>query len=108
MTRRMGGRRMGGHWPGWARRPPMLQGVLPIERSRILPDALAGLTLAALGIPEVLGYARIAGMPRASNCSTIDRATVVLPLPEAPRNAACVISSPGATVTGAGFCLMAG
>jgi len=56
-------RRMGGHWPGWARHLPVLQGVLPIERSRILPDALAGLTLAALGIPEVLGYARIAGMP---------------------------------------------
>src|SRR6476660_150064 len=56
-------RRMGGRWPGWARHLPVLQGVLPIERSRILPDALAGLTLAALGIPEVLGYARIAGMP---------------------------------------------
>lgn len=56
-------RRMGGRWPGWARRLPVLQGVLPIERSRILPDAVAGLTLAALGIPEVLGYARIAGMP---------------------------------------------
>ena len=71
MTRRMGGRRMGGHWPGWARRPPMLQGVLPIERSRILPDALAGLTLAALGIPEVLGYARIAGMPLVTGLYTM-------------------------------------
>jgi SulP family sulfate permease len=56
-------RRAGGRWPGWPSRLPVLQGVLPIERSRILPDALAGLTLAALGIPEVLGYARIAGMP---------------------------------------------
>src|SRR5690242_6180622 len=41
----------------------VLQGILPVERSRALPDALAGLTLAALGIPEVLGYAKIAGMP---------------------------------------------
>jgi high affinity sulfate transporter 1 len=40
-----------------------MRGVLPIERSRIPAEVLAGLTLAALGIPEVLGYARIAGMP---------------------------------------------
>ncbi|HEX7266431.1 MAG TPA: SulP family inorganic anion transporter, partial [Streptosporangiaceae bacterium] len=37
--------------------------MLPIERSRVPADVLAGLTLAALGVPEVLGYARIAGMP---------------------------------------------
>jgi high affinity sulfate transporter 1 len=42
---------------------PVLRGVLPVERSRVPADVLAGLTLAALGIPEVLGYAKIAGMP---------------------------------------------
>ena len=41
----------------------MLQGVLPVERARIPTEVLAGLTLAAVGIPEVLGYAKIAGMP---------------------------------------------
>jgi MFS superfamily sulfate permease-like transporter len=40
-----------------------MRGVLPIERSRVATDVLAGVTLAALGIPEVLGYAKIAGMP---------------------------------------------
>src|SRR6478609_8975004 len=40
-----------------------MQGVLPIRRSQIPVEMLAGLTLAALGIPEVLGYAKIAGMP---------------------------------------------
>jgi sulfate permease, SulP family len=40
-----------------------MQGILPIRRSRVGPDVLAGITLAALGIPEVLGYAKIAGMP---------------------------------------------
>jgi high affinity sulfate transporter 1 len=40
-----------------------MRGVLPIERSRVPAEVLAGFTLAALGIPEVLGYARIAGMP---------------------------------------------
>ena len=43
-------------------RVPVLQGVLPVERSRVPGDALAGLTLAAIGVPEVLGYAKIAGM----------------------------------------------
>ena len=40
-----------------------MQGVLPIGRSQVPAEMLAGLTLAALGIPEVLGYAKIAGMP---------------------------------------------
>src|SRR5450631_185924 len=40
-----------------------MQGVLPIDRSQVPADVLAGMTLAALGIPEVLGYASIARMP---------------------------------------------
>ncbi len=47
----------------WLRAPRVLLGVLPIRRSQIPVEMLAGLTLAALGIPEVLGYAKIAGMP---------------------------------------------
>ena len=52
-------------------RLPVLQGVLPVERSRVPADALAGLTLAALGIPEVLGYAKIAGMPLVTGLYTM-------------------------------------
>jgi sulfate permease, SulP family len=40
-----------------------MQRVLPIDRAQVPADMLAGMTLAALGIPEVLGYAKIAGMP---------------------------------------------
>jgi sulfate permease, SulP family len=50
---------------------PVMQGVLPVERSRIPADTLAGLTLAALGIPEVLGYAKIAGMPLVTGLYTM-------------------------------------
>src|SRR5690349_24799478 len=53
------------------RRLPVLQGVLPVERSRVPGDALAGLTLAAIGIPEVLGYAKIAGMPLVTGLYTM-------------------------------------
>ena len=60
----------GARW-GWLRALPVLQGVLPIDRSRVPIDMLAGLTLAALGIPEVLGYAKIAGMPLVTGLYTM-------------------------------------
>ncbi len=50
---------------------PVLQGMLPIARSDVPADVLAGLTLAALGIPEVLGYAKIAGMPVVTGLYTL-------------------------------------
>jgi high affinity sulfate transporter 1 len=45
--------------------------MLPIERSRVPADVLAGFTLAALGIPAVLGYAKIAGMPLVTGLYTM-------------------------------------
>src|SRR6266581_4636051 len=53
----------GSHRRGWLRAVRVMQGLLPIDRSQVPADVLAGMTLAALGIPEVLGYAKIAGMP---------------------------------------------
>ncbi len=44
-------------------RSPILQGVLPIDVSRAPSDIIAGITLAALAIPEVMGYTKIAGTP---------------------------------------------
>lgn len=38
---------------------PVLQGLLPFDKVRIGPDIMAGITLAALGIPEVMGYTMI-------------------------------------------------
>ena len=45
------------------RRLPVLSGVLPLQRQRIPGEIIAGMTLAALAIPEVMGYTKIAGMP---------------------------------------------
>jgi SulP family sulfate permease len=42
---------------------PILQGVLPIKASQVPAEFIAGLTLAALAIPEVMGYTKIAGTP---------------------------------------------
>jgi high affinity sulfate transporter 1 len=49
----------------------VLQGLLPLRRDQVPGDLLAGVTLAALGIPEVLGYARIAGMPVVTGLYTL-------------------------------------
>jgi len=48
-----------------------LQGILPIDRAQIPTDIIAGITLAALAIPEVMGYTRIAGMPVVTGLYTI-------------------------------------
>src|SRR5262245_4538968 len=42
---------------------PILQGILPFDRSHLASEAVAGITLAALAIPEVMGYTKIAGTP---------------------------------------------
>jgi MFS superfamily sulfate permease-like transporter len=49
--------------PSGGLRLPVLQGVLPIKASQIPLELIAGLTLAALAIPEVMGYTKIAGAP---------------------------------------------
>jgi sulfate permease, SulP family len=49
----------------------VLEGLLPLRRDQVPGDLLAGVTLAALGIPEVLGYARIAGMPVVTGLYTL-------------------------------------
>jgi SulP family sulfate permease len=53
------------------RRLPVFEGLLPIERSGLSPAIIAGITLAALGIPEVMGYTKIAGMPVVTGLYTI-------------------------------------
>src|SRR5690242_133735 len=58
-------------WRGSPQTWPVLQGTLPVERSRIPAEMLAGFTLAALGIPAVLGYAKIAGMPLVTGLYTM-------------------------------------
>ncbi|SBS38579.1 putative sulfate transporter/MT1781 [Marinomonas spartinae] len=39
------------------------QGVLPVKWAQLPQEVMAGLTLAALAIPEVMGYTQIAGVP---------------------------------------------
>jgi high affinity sulfate transporter 1 len=52
-------------------RLPFLQGVLPINPAQLPHDIIAGITLAALGIPEVMGYTKISGTPTVTGLYTI-------------------------------------
>ncbi len=52
-------------------RLPILQGLLPLDLSQVLANTIAGATLAALAIPEVMGYTRIAGTPVVTGLYTL-------------------------------------
>lgn len=49
----------------------VLQGLLPINKTAIPAGVMAGVTLAAVAIPETMGYATIAGMPIVTGLYTI-------------------------------------
>ena len=49
----------------------ILGGVLPIKPREALRDAFAGVTLASMNIPQVLGYTRIAGTPVVTGLYTV-------------------------------------
>src|SRR5512132_2901657 len=52
-------------------RLPVLQGVLPITAAQLPAEIVAGITLAALAIPEVMGYTKISGTPVITGLYTI-------------------------------------
>ena len=49
----------------------MLEGIRPYQRGWLRADIIAGITLAALAIPETMGYTKIAGMPVITGLYTI-------------------------------------
>ena len=58
--------------PGKLRRyVSVLEGIVPYQRAWLPKDIVAGITLAALAIPEVMGYTKIAGMPVITGLYTI-------------------------------------
>ncbi len=59
------------HASGLARYFTVLQGIRPFDKSLLSRDVVAGITLAALAIPEVMGYTKIAGTPVITGLYTI-------------------------------------
>ena len=56
---------------GLRRYVSVLEGILPYQRAWLSKDIVAGITLAALAIPETMGYTKIAGMPVITGLYTI-------------------------------------
>jgi SulP family sulfate permease len=54
-----------------AMRLNLFGGLRPVSRSGAVRDSLAGVSLASMNIPQVLGYTRIAGMPIATGLYTV-------------------------------------
>ncbi len=82
---------------------PLCQGIRPVQRSRVPVDVIAGLTLAALSIPEVLGYAKIAGMPVVTGLYTILLPMAVFAVLGASRHLVVGADSATAAILAAGL-----
>jgi sulfate permease, SulP family len=76
-------------------RRPLLQGLLPLNRTQLGPDIMAGITLAALGIPEVMGYTRIIGTPVITGLYTLLLPVIVFAIFGSSRH--LVVSADSAT-----------
>ncbi len=89
------------------RRIPLLEGLLPVERRRIPVEAAAGVTLAALAIPEVMGYATIAGMPVVTGLYTILLPLILFAILGSSRHLVVGADSATAAILAAGLAGMA-
>jgi sulfate permease, SulP family len=49
----------------------IFSGIRPVSRTGVIRDALAGLTLAAMNVPQALGYTKIAGTPVVTGLYTL-------------------------------------
>jgi sulfate permease, SulP family len=85
------------------RSPSFMGGILPIDRSRISIDIVAGITLAALAIPEVMGYTKIAGMPVVTGLYTILIPTALFALFGSSRHLVVGADSATAAIMAAGL-----
>src|SRR5215831_60336 len=82
---------------------PILQGLLPFDKVRIGPDIIAGITLAALGIPEVMGYTKIIGTPVITGLYTLFLPVVVFAFFGSSRHLVVSADSATAAMVAAGL-----
>ncbi len=84
------------------RRLHVLSAVVPLSRRQLPAELLAGLTLAALGIPEVLGYASIARMPVVTGLYTMLLPMAVFAVLGSSRHLVVAADSATAAIVAAG------
>jgi MFS superfamily sulfate permease-like transporter len=79
----------------------VLSGILPIRKQNLLNDVLAGITLAALGIPEVMGYTKIAETPVVTGLYTLLLPVIAFALLGASRHLVVAADSATAAILAA-------
>ncbi len=82
---------------------PVLQGLPAVKKARLGPDIIAGITLAALGIPEVMGYSKIIGTPVVTGLYTLLLPVLVFALFGSSRHLVVSADSATAAMVAAGL-----
>src|SRR6516164_333151 len=82
---------------------PILQGVLPVQATQLPAEVLAGVTLAALAIPEVMGYTKISGTPVITGLYTLLIPTAVFAVFGSSRHLVVGADSATAAILAAGL-----
>lgn len=84
-----------------------MAGILPLTVRQVPAEIVAGLTLAALAIPEVMGYTKIAGMPVVTGLYTMLIPLVLYALFGASRHLVVGADSATAAIMAAGLAAVA-
>jgi high affinity sulfate transporter 1 len=82
---------------------PILQGVEPIKANQIPAEVIAGVTLAAVAIPEVMGYTKISGTPVITGLYTLLIPTALFALFGSSRHLVVGADSATAAILAAGL-----
>jgi SulP family sulfate permease len=88
-------------------RVPIFGGMKPIKPREAAHDALAGLTLASMNIPQVLGYTRIAGTPVVTGLYTVLLPLVAFAVFGSSRHLVVAADSATAAIFASGLSTMA-
>jgi high affinity sulfate transporter 1 len=88
-------------------RLPILQGVLPVKPKQIPAEVISGITLAALAIPEVMGYTKISGTPVITGLYTLLIPTTLFALFGSSRHLVVGADSATAAILAAGLTSLA-
>jgi high affinity sulfate transporter 1 len=81
----------------------VFQGLLPVDIHQVSAEIFAGLTLAALAIPETMGYSKIAGMPVVTGIYTMLIPVVLFALFGSSRHLVVGADSATAAILAAGL-----
>jgi sulfate permease, SulP family len=81
----------------------LFQGILPLGRSAIGNDIVAGLVLATIGIPEVMGYTKIAGTSIATGLYTLILPAMLFAIFGSSRHLVVAADSATAAILAAGL-----